>query len=146
MNKYQKIFSTYIFLIIFFIFYFLIGKKLLYNFVLVSVVQYCESVISYMYILSLLSLPSLTPSHPSRSSQGVRLDSFCCSATSHQLSIICMIMYICQCHFLNQSHSHLTPLCPQVHFQQVHFFFLRFHIHELIYDACFSFSDLLHSI
>ena len=145
MNKYQKIFSTYIFLIIFFIFCFLIDKKLLYNFVLVSVVQYCESVISYMYILSLLSLPFPNPIPSIQVITVCEAGLLLCSATPHQLSIICMIIYICQCHFLNQSHSHLTPLCPQVYFQQVHFF-LRFHIHELIYDVYFSFSDLLHSI
>ena len=53
--------------------YFLIGGKLLYNFVLISAVQQCESIIIiyiyayiyiyvYIYIPSLLSLPPLPPS------------------------------------------------------------------------------------
>ena len=87
-------------------FIFLIGKKLLYNFALVSVVQQCESVISYMYILSLLILPSLTPSHPSRSSQGVRLDSLFFS------NFPLTIYYIYDNVYLSRPLSQLVPLSP----------------------------------
>ena len=65
----------------FFLIYFLIGGKLLYH-MLVSAVQQHESVIiththTYIYIPSLLSLPLLSPSPRSRSSQSTRLDSLC---------------------------------------------------------------------
>ena len=46
------------------------------------------------YISSLLSLPTLPPSLPSRSLQSTRLDSLCYTATAHQLSILHMIVYI----------------------------------------------------
>ena len=42
----------------------------------------------YTYIPSLLSLPPLSPSHSSRSSQSTRLGSQCYTATSHQLSVL----------------------------------------------------------
>ena len=80
---------------------FLIGGKLLYNFVLVSAVQQHESVILiyiymclyiyiyiyvyiciYIYIPSLPLFPLLPSSHPSRSSQSSRLGSLCYLATS----------------------------------------------------------------
>ena len=44
---------------------------------------------------SLLSLPPLPPSHPSSSSQSAILGSLCYIATSNQLSILYMVMYIC---------------------------------------------------
>ena len=48
----------------------------------------------YTYIPSFLSLPPLSPSHSSRSSQSTRLGSLCHTATSHQLSIL-------PCYFLH---------------------------------------------
>jgi len=74
--------------------YFLIGGKLQ------CCVGFCYTTMqishNYRYFSSLLSLPPLNPSHPSRSSQSTRLDSLCDIATSHQLSILHMIVYICQ--------------------------------------------------
>ena len=74
--------------------YFLIGGKLQ------CCVGFCYTTMqishNYTYISSLLSLPPLNPSHPSMSSQSTRLDSLCDTATSHQLSILHMIAYICQ--------------------------------------------------
>ena len=56
----------------------------------------------------------------------------------------------------NSSHPCLPRLCPHVHSlclclflpcKLVHLYgFSRFHIHALIYDNCFSFSYLLHSV
>ena len=65
----------------------------------------------YIYLLSLLHLPPLPPSLSSRSSHRTRLGSLCYTSTSYQLSILHVIVYICQCCFLNLSHPHL---CPQV--------------------------------
>ena len=45
---------------------------------------------------SLFSFPPFPTSHLSRSSQSTRLGSLCCIATSHQLSILHKIVYICQ--------------------------------------------------
>ena len=49
---------------------------------------------NYTYIPSLLSLLPLPPFHPSRSSQSMRLGPLCYTATSHQLSILYMVVYI----------------------------------------------------
>ena len=59
--------------------------------------------------------PSPPPSHRSRSSQSARLGSLCCIATSYQLSIIHMVVYVCHCCFLHLPHPLLPPLWPQVH-------------------------------
>ena len=50
--------------------------------------------ISYMYtcISSLLSL--LPPHQPSRSSQSTKLNSLCCAAASHQLSVLYMLLLL----------------------------------------------------
>ena len=56
---------------------------------------------NYTDITSLLSLPPLLPSHPTRSSQSSRLGSLCYIVTSHQLSVLHRIAYICQCYFLS---------------------------------------------
>ena len=82
--------------------------------------QYCISFycttkwISYMYtyILPLLNLPPTPTYHPSRSSQSTELLLY--TAAPHQLAILHMVVYICQCYSLNSSHSPLFPLCPQV--------------------------------
>ena len=104
-----------------------------------------------------LESPSPPPSHPSRSSQSTRLGSLCHIATSHQLSILHTVVYICWRYFLHSSHSFLSLLCPQVHslYLRLHSFpasrfintiCFRFHIYALIYYICFSLSDLLHSV
>ena len=69
----------------------------------------------YTYITSLLGLPPLTPAHSSRLSQSAWLGSLCYTATSHQVSILHMMVYIRLCYFLYLFHSLLPPLCPQVH-------------------------------
>ena len=47
-----------------------------------------------------LEPPSLFPSHPSTSSQSARLGFLFYMATSYQLSILHMVVYICQCYLL----------------------------------------------
>ena len=39
--------------------------------------------------------------------------SLCYIATSHQLSVLHMVVYICLCYFFHSSHSLLPPLCPR---------------------------------
>ena len=72
----------------------------------------------YVYILPIsppseASLPH-SLSHFSRSSQGTELISLCYAATSHQLSILHLVVYICQCCSVTTSQPPLLPLCPQV--------------------------------
>ena len=64
---------------------------------------------NYTHIPSLQSLTPFLPSHPSSLSQTARLGSPCHTATSHQLSILHLIVYIHWCYFLHLSHS-LPPL------------------------------------
>ena len=54
------------------------------------------------HISSLLRLPP-SLSHPSRWSQSTELNSLCYVAASHQLSILCLVVYICPCHSLTLS-------------------------------------------
>ena len=142
--------------------FFLIGGKLLYNVVFVSVIK-CKSVIIlytyiqiyiyiYLYIYiyintsSLLSLPTLPPSQPSRSSQSLRLGPLCYIAASLEPSLSLRVVSICQHYFLNLPHP-LTPLlCPRAHslhvclhsFPAVHqYCFSRSHIYVLIYNISF---------
>ena len=81
---------------------------------------------------------------------------------SYLLSILYILVYICQSQSPNSSHHHQTPHhfpplvpirlfstsvslylpCKPVHLYR----FSRFHIYALIYDICFSLSDLLHSV
>ena len=89
-----------------------------------------------------LASPSLPPSlsHPSRLSQSTELISLCYVAASHQLSILCLVVYICPCHSLTLSQltlppfpvssspsssrsASLFPSCPQV-LHNILFFFL----------------------
>ena len=64
---------------------------------------------NYTYISFLYSLLPLPASRPSRSLQSTRLDSLFHTATSHQPSILHLIVYICWCYFLCLSHS-LPPI------------------------------------
>ena len=88
------------------------GKKI----ALQCCVGFCHTTMqishNYTHITSLLSLPPLPSSHTSRSSQSAKLGSLCYTTTSHQLSLLYMIVYICQCYFLHLSHSFLPPLYP----------------------------------
>ena len=71
----------------------------------------------YMYIPSFLSLsPSILPSHLSRSLQSTRLGSLCYTSASHQLSILHMIVHMCQGYFLYSSfpscvHKSIVYMC-----------------------------------
>lgn len=96
-------------------YFFISFLKKIYSVVLVSVIQQESVIYYYTYIPSLLSFPPLHPLHPCRSSQGTRLGSLCCIATSPQLSILHVIVYMCRLYFLHSSHSLPLPLCPQVH-------------------------------
>ena len=105
--------------------------------------------------LLLLSLPLKPPSHPSMSSWSARLCFLCCIliAASHYLSVLYLVVYICQCYSLNLSYLFL-PHC--VHKSVFYFyipipalqigssipFFSKFSIYVLINSSCFSLSDL----
>ena len=93
---------------------FLNEGKLPYN-----VVCFCNTVTQISsnctYIPSLLRLPPLLPTHPSRSSSSTGLDSLCHITVSHQLSVLHRIMYRCWCYFLHSSYPLLLLMGPQVH-------------------------------
>ena len=88
-----------------------------------------------------VNLPPTQPaSHISRSSQSTELSSLCYIAASHQLlqiSILHMVVYVCQFYSLDQSRPLLPPLCLQVS-HICHYFFtgLFFHIHPLHSVVC----------
>ena len=128
-----------------------IGVQLLYNVVLVSAVQQSESAICiHISPLFWISFPFSSP-------QSTEQSSLCYIVGSHQLSVLYIVVYICQSQSPNSSHPSfpplvsiylfstsvsLFPLCKQVHL----YHFSRFHLYALIYDICFSLSDLLHSV
>ena len=49
-----------------------------------------------------------------RLSQSTELSSLCHKENSHFLSVLCIVIYMIACYSLNQSHSLLPPMCPQV--------------------------------
>ena len=121
---------------------------------LVSAIQQRKSVIAiHIYPPS---WASLRPSNPSRLSQSTGLGCLLNVATSQQLSISHMIVYRCRCSSLHSSRSlfptestslfsiSASPFLPWKQFHQYCFF--RFHMYALIYNICFSLSDLLRSI
>ena len=57
----------------------------------------------YHHIPSLLRLPPTLPISPLQS-QSTELISLCIAAASHQLSILYLVVYICQSYSLNSSH------------------------------------------
>ena len=77
---------------------------------------------NYIHITPFLSLPALPSSHPSRWSQSTQLGSQCYTVTSHQLSILNMVVYICRWYFLCSFHSFFPPQCPQVHVLYLHLY------------------------
>ena len=49
--------------------------------------------------------------------------------------------------FLHGVHKSVLYVCLFLSYKQVHqYHFSKFHIYVLIYDICFSLSDLLHSV
>ena len=66
---------------------------------------------THAYNPSLLDLPP--KSNPFRSSWSPELSALCYRAAPHWLSILHMVVYICQCSSLNSSHTLLPLLCTQ---------------------------------
>ena len=95
-----------------------VGRFLLYNVLLVFAVQHESAIIILVSPPSWVCFPS---PHP-RSSQSTRLGSLCNTATSHWLSILHTIVYICLCYFLHLPHSLLNALCPWVHSLCLHLY------------------------
>ena len=80
---------------------------------LISAVQQSESAIC-MHICPPSWAPShhLSPSHPSTSSQDTELSALCYTAAFRSLSILHMVVYICQSYSLNLSlHTPPPSLC-----------------------------------
>ena len=97
----------------FFLSRFLVGVWLLYNAVLVSAVQQRASAIRiHVSPPSWACLPP--PSHPLGHHRALGRVSLCSTTSSHQLSILNMIVYTCQRCSLNSSHPLLPLFCPQV--------------------------------
>ena len=82
---------------------------------MIKALQCCDSlfyavkwvIFMHTYIPSFLNLPPTPPSHPTRSSQSPELSSLCYRATSHQLSVLHMLLS----QFVPPAPS---PLCPHV--------------------------------
>ena len=91
---------------------FFIEVQLLYNVVLVSAIQ--QSEVSHMDI-SVPSLGNLPPLNPiPLGHHSTKLSPLCYIAASHQLAILHMAVYICQCCSPNSSHLPLPSICPRV--------------------------------
>ena len=135
----------YSFLLIF------IGVQLLYNVVLVPAVQPGESAIC-------IHISPLWISFALRSPQSIAQSSLCYTVGSHQLSILYIVVYICQSQTPNSFCPSLFPpwypyicslhLCLYFCFVNkiIYTKFFGFHIYVLKYGICFSLSDLLHSV
>ena len=63
----------------------------------------------YPHIPSLLRLPPTLPIPPLQVVTKHKLISLCYAAASHQLSILHLVVYICQCHSLTSSQLTLPP-------------------------------------
>ena len=130
----------------FFKIYFLIGGILLYNVVLVSAVQQCESAIP-VHVPS-LSWASLTSPHPTplgRHSTG--LGSLCYTAAFHQPFILQMVVYTCQRHFLHSSHS-IFPHCvhKSIPYLSLHSFPKNSFINTIFLDSMYMFIPYIFHI
>ena len=96
--------------------FFLIDRKLLYNFVLVSAIQQCESVM-ILYVcmcVSLVSWASLSSPNPIPVGHHRTLGWVPC-VIQQPSTISHIIVYIGQCYFLNSSHPLFPLMYPQVH-------------------------------
>ena len=85
-----------------------IGVQLYYNVVLVSTVQRSESAIC-IHISPLFWI-----SFPFRSPKSTKQSSLCYTVGSHQLSILYILVYICQSQSPSSSHPPFPPWCPYV--------------------------------
>ena len=76
-------------------------------------------------------------------------------APPSRVSVLYMVVHICQSQSPNSSHPLSPTLCLLVRSLRLHFYshfanrfictiLSRFHIYTLIYDSCFSLSDFLH--
>ena len=95
---------------------------------------------NYTYTTSLLSLPPFPLSHHFRSSQSSKLDAtLCYRATSHWVSVLHTVVYICHCYFLHLSHPLLPILHPQACFLPVclHFFPVNRFINTIFLDSIY---------
>ena len=98
---------------------------------LVSVIYQHESAIGiHISLSSGTSLPSPTPSHPSRLSRALSLSSLPHAANSQQVSILHMVMYMFQCYSLSSSH----PVLP---FRK----FLSHSVHSAVTQSCLTLCD-----
>ena len=113
-------------------------------------VQQSESAI-YIHIPPLFRI-----SFPFRSPQSIACSSLYCTIGSYQLSILYIVVYICQSQSPNFYHpsiphwcSYVCSLCLHLYFCFANRFictiFFRSHIYALIYNTWFSHSDFLHS-
>ena len=108
----------------------------------------------YIYVPSLLNRPPT----PLGCHRVPGVSSLHHTGNSHWLSILHMEMYMFPCYSLNLSHSFLSPLKETTSFfstsaslflpckQVLQYHFSRFHVYALLYNICFSLSDLLHSV
>ena len=132
---------------------------MLYNIVLVSAIHQHKSATGiHMSPPCRTSSPPPTPSHPLGCHRAPGLSSLHHTAHSHWLSILHMVIYMFQCYPFSSSLPLLPPTpvstslssmsaspllpCRNVH----HYHLSRPLIYALIYDICFSLSDLLHSV
>ena len=90
-------------------------------------VVYCRATTqishNYTYIPALVRPPPFPSPCPARSSQSTRLGSRYHTAASRWLSVLHLIVYMCQWGFLYVSQPLLSPLDPQVHFPCLHLHF-----------------------
>ena len=134
-----------------FLFLVFIGVLLFYSLVLVSTVQQSQ------WAARIPASPLFWIPFPFRSIHSLKYTSQCYTVGAHQLSVLYIAVCKCQSQFSNSSYPPFLPpvstrlfsasvslflLCKYAHL----YHFSRFHIYALIYDICFSLSDLLHSV
>ena len=163
--KHSQSFNFSIRVGLFFFFYnyenFIIGVQLFYkccvnnSFCCTTNLISCVCVCVCVCIHFLLNLPPTLPSHPSRSTQTTKLGSLCHTAASYQLSILCMVGYICQCYSFNSfyspplTHTHLFSISASPFLSCIYVYLYHlsgFHIYTLICEIVFSLPNLLHSV
>ena len=120
--------------------------QLLYDVALFSAVQERKSATDRR---SLLDLPPISPSHPSRSPQSISLRSFCYTAGYPQLLFCTWWCIHVSATFLVIPLSPFSTPCPQVHWLHLYLYSSsannlsilssRFHIYALICSIFFSF-------